>query len=149
MITVRKSLKTSVFNSGVSMVSDVNHNLKLDDEQRAERKELLALGLLDFGFLLKISEEITGHEFSKRIRDYSSASKAWEVAAAYDMASRPDYSLEQYKNLPDNVQKILEQYALNDATYEDCNKLIEELEKVGFTCDYGLCAECYDLRFQL
>ena len=90
MITVRKSLKTSVFNSGVSMVSDVNHNLKLDDEQRAERKELLALGLLDFGFLLKISEEITGHEFSKRIRDYSSASKAWEVAAAYDMASRPD-----------------------------------------------------------
>ena len=133
----------------MSLVSDLNHNHNLDSEQRAERSELLTLGMVDFGFLLKVNEEITGHEFSKRIRDYSSASKSWEIAAAYDMASRPDYSLEQYQNLPDNVQKILEQYALNDATYEDCDKLIEELEKVGFTCDYGLCAECYDLRVQL
>ena len=33
-----------------------------------------------------------------------------------------------------------------DNTYEDCRKLVDELESVGWTCDYYLDAEPYDLR---
>lgn len=53
---------------------------------------------------------------------------------------------EHYETLPKEVQVILDKYCIGDSTYEDCRKLVLELESVGYTCEYGLDAEPYELR---
>ena len=40
--------------------------------------------------------------------------------------------------LPKNVQKILEKNENMDLNYTSCRNLIDQLEAVGYTCDYGL-----------
>ena len=47
---------------------------------------------------------------------------------------------------PNEVQAILDKYSEMDNTYTNCGDLIDELESVGYTCDYGLDAEPYGLR---
>lgn len=48
--------------------------------------------------------------------------------------------------LPTEVQVIIEKYSDMDTTYENCQLLVDELEQVGYTCDYGLDGIPYDLR---
>ena len=48
--------------------------------------------------------------------------------------------------LPIEVQIILHKYYEMDDTYENCGNLVDELEQVGYTCDYYLDAEPFDLR---
>ena len=47
--------------------------------------------------------------------------------------------------LPKKVKKILKKFSLKSKTYENCSKLIKNLNKVGYSCDYGLDAEPYEL----
>lgn len=56
-----------------------------------------------------------------------------------------DY-LENYDLIPENIQTILSEHFNGDWNYEICKKLVENLEKVGWTCDFGLDAEPYDLK---
>jgi hypothetical protein len=51
-----------------------------------------------------------------------------------------------YDELPIEIQMILDKYVEMDFTYENCGNLIDELEVLGWTCEYGLDAEPYDLR---
>jgi hypothetical protein len=53
---------------------------------------------------------------------------------------------EYYETLPQEVQDIIEKYYDGVNTYDNCAKLIVELEKVGYTCDYGLDACPYGLK---
>jgi len=53
---------------------------------------------------------------------------------------------EHYETLPANVQRILEKYSKDNNSYPNCANLVIELETVGYTCDYGLDAEPYELR---
>jgi len=53
---------------------------------------------------------------------------------------------EQYEKLPQNVQDVLTKYEEGDFTYETCEALKNDLEAVGYTCDYGLDASPYDLK---
>ena len=54
---------------------------------------------------------------------------------------------EQYETLPNEVKKIIDKFDEEQLfTYTTCADLQEELEKVGWTCDYGLSAEPYDLK---
>jgi hypothetical protein len=48
--------------------------------------------------------------------------------------------------LPIEVQEILEKYSEMDNSYETCSELVRELNSVGYTCDYGLDAEPFELR---
>lgn len=49
--------------------------------------------------------------------------------------------------LPQNVNDIIERFAEeDDYSYESCDKLYDELYLVGYTFDYGLDAEPYNLR---
>ena len=48
--------------------------------------------------------------------------------------------------LPKEVQDIIEKHSEMDTTYENCNTLIQDLEKVGYTCDYGLDGVPYELK---
>lgn len=54
---------------------------------------------------------------------------------------------ESPKILPKKVREIISEYAeLYPLTYELCDSMIGELNKVGYTCSYGLDAEPYQLN---
>ena len=59
--------------------------------------------------------------------------------------SKIDY-FEHPNLLPVEVQEIITKYESETQCYITCNNLIKELESVGWTCDYGLSAEPYDLK---
>ena len=48
--------------------------------------------------------------------------------------------------IPDEIQTILQKYALDDCTYLNCLELQRELEHAGYTIDWGLDAEPFNLR---
>jgi len=49
--------------------------------------------------------------------------------------------------IPADVQEVLNKYETGDELdYQDYDNLIKDLELIGYTCDYGLDAEVYDLR---
>jgi len=52
---------------------------------------------------------------------------------------------EDYDNLPDEVKAVLDKYSTDTMTYEACATLVEKLEAIGYTCEYGLDAVPYDL----
>jgi hypothetical protein len=57
-----------------------------------------------------------------------------------------DY-FEYYEEIPEAVQQILETYD-EDAPngYAELNRLLEEVQQIGWTFDYGLDAEPFDLH---
>jgi hypothetical protein len=52
--------------------------------------------------------------------------------------------LENYELLPEPVQKVL--LSFEDCTYTECQRIISELEALGYTAEYDLSGELYDLR---
>ncbi len=53
---------------------------------------------------------------------------------------------EQFETLPQEVQDVLNEYWFAENDYDTCMDLVEHLEKVGYTCDYGLDAVPFNLR---
>jgi hypothetical protein len=55
---------------------------------------------------------------------------------------------EDYDNIPSNVQEVLDKYsdAFEDGDYRKLEKANNELNKIGYTFEYGLDGEAYDLR---
>jgi hypothetical protein len=53
---------------------------------------------------------------------------------------------EDYEDQPKEVKAILANYEMEDNDYETLQKLKAELESIGYTMDFGLDAEPYDLR---
>lgn len=51
-----------------------------------------------------------------------------------------------FEELPLNVQNIILEYAENEGSYESCAAMVESLNKIGYTCDYYLDAEPFNLR---
>ena len=57
-----------------------------------------------------------------------------------------DY-FEQYELLPQDVQDLVFEFGMkNEFTYKACKRLITELNKLGWTCDYDLSGEPFDLK---
>lgn len=50
------------------------------------------------------------------------------------------------ESLPKRVQKILSKYEESDLTYKKCEKLLAELEYTGYTFEYYLDAQPFNLR---
>lgn len=48
--------------------------------------------------------------------------------------------------LPDNVKNIIATITESQLTYADCQRYVERFEQTGFTCDYDLSGELYNLR---
>jgi hypothetical protein len=53
---------------------------------------------------------------------------------------------EDYDNLPQAVTAILESKDESLCSYEENNRMIDELAPLGYTFDYGLCGEPIDLQ---
>ena len=47
--------------------------------------------------------------------------------------------------LPADVKAVIEKFSELDTTYINCADLVQELNKVGYTCEYGLDASPYNL----
>lgn len=58
---------------------------------------------------------------------------------------KPDL-FEDFENLPKEVQKIITSFSGKEPDYDDCRAFVTELEKVGYTCDYGLDASPFNLH---
>lgn len=52
----------------------------------------------------------------------------------------------KWETLPQNVKDILDKYAECENDYESCANLVNELNAIGWTCEYYLDAEPYDIR---
>lgn len=50
------------------------------------------------------------------------------------------------ENLPIEVREIIFQFENSNLSYEDCKIFVCELEKVGYSCEYGLDASPYNLK---
>ena len=48
--------------------------------------------------------------------------------------------------IPAEVQELLKGWTPEMANYDTCQKLVDDLEKIGYTCSYGLDAIPYHLR---
>ena len=53
---------------------------------------------------------------------------------------------ECYEELPIEVQAVLDKFSECENDYENCGNLVDELENIGWTCDFYLDAEPYGLR---
>lgn len=54
--------------------------------------------------------------------------------------------LDDFDSLPIEVKEVLDIYCTGDNDYKNCKKLVKHLETIGYTCDYGLDGEPYNLR---
>ncbi len=53
---------------------------------------------------------------------------------------------EQYALLPDRVQKLITTHFDGNQDYTTCKVVLREMKKLGYTFDFGLDAEPYNLR---
>ena len=53
---------------------------------------------------------------------------------------------EQYETLPQEVKDIIDAFNEKENSYELCEDLINALEEVGYTCEYGLDAIPFNLE---
>ena len=54
--------------------------------------------------------------------------------------------LDNYDNLPKNVKSIFSTYDHNQEDYRQCSKIEKELNKIGYSIEWGLDASFYNLR---
>ena len=53
---------------------------------------------------------------------------------------------ESYEALPQNVKDIVDSWdEENNEKYKECARIVEELEAVGYTAEYGLCGEIHSV----
>lgn len=51
-----------------------------------------------------------------------------------------------FMELPIEVQEVLSKYTYEDFNYESCANLVDDLNSIGYTCEFGLSAEPFGLR---
>lgn len=87
--------------------------------------------------------ENTFKEFDRIVRDKFSSGKNYEQGGVVDL-------FENYETLPkkvrDTIDFYMQKYQDGDYTYEDSKRFLKEMQKQGYTFEYGLDNEPYDLR---
>ena len=52
---------------------------------------------------------------------------------------------ESYEALPQNIKDIVDSWDDNKDLYKECARIVDELEAVGYTAEYGLCGEIHSV----
>lgn len=53
---------------------------------------------------------------------------------------------EYYEDQPQELKEVLKPYEEHNPTYKSLEKILKEVEAIGFTFEYGLDANPYNLR---
>lgn len=79
--------------------------------------------------------------------DRSKRLKLWKGGKMYEDGGGIDL-FEDYKNIPSNVQEILDKYSqgFEDGDYAQLASAQKQLESIGYTFEYGLDGVAYNLR---
>ena len=59
-----------------------------------------------------------------------------------------DEDAKAYENFPPAVKAVVDSWDDNKNLYEECARIRYQLEEIGWTCDYGLSGEVYDVRLK-
>tara|TARA_R110001592_G_scaffold26895_3_gene100227 strand:+ start:2628 stop:5447 length:2820 start_codon:yes stop_codon:yes gene_type:complete len=93
---------------------------------------------------LKGGKDIEGNVYDDVNESLNEAVKrVTEKSFKYDPSI--DY-LEEYDLLPSEVNEIIDQFDFDGDLYKEAEKTIKKLEKVGWTADYGLDGDIFDLK---
>jgi len=57
-----------------------------------------------------------------------------------------DEDAKAYENFPPAVKAVVDSWDDNKNLYAECARIKYQLEEIGWTCDYGLSGEVYDVR---
>ena len=57
-----------------------------------------------------------------------------------------DEDAKAYENFPPEVKVVVDSWDDNKNLYEECARIKCQLEEIGWTCDYDLSGEVYDVR---
>lgn len=57
-----------------------------------------------------------------------------------------DEDARAYENFPPAVKAVVDSFNEDENPYEECARIKYQLEEIGWTCDYGLSGEVYDVR---
>jgi uncharacterized protein (UPF0254 family) len=91
-------------------------------------------------------------EFSNvKVFDEDGAEVDYMLEAKYEDGGDTDEGVdlfEDYDNIPEKVQKVLDKHsdAFENEDYKGLEKAKKDLEKIGYTFEYGLDGTAYDLR---
>lgn len=108
------------------------------------RKELESLKIKPF--MLPLERDLY---FSERnaLEVYEGALKGERFEYGGEMDDDEGVDLfEDYEDQPEEVSAILSKYEQEDNNYDTLNDLLAELNQIGYTFEFGLDAEPYDLR---
>ena len=79
------------------------------------------------------------NDFSKEKKLFGFFEEGGETEEGVDL-------FEDYDEIPDNVQEILQKYDFEEGDYRTLEKAKKDVEKVGYTFEYSLDGTAYDLR---
>lgn len=88
-------------------------------------------------------DDYTEKQWGKLIKDARSGKKVSKFAKGATVETADLF--EQYDKLPKKLVAIFDKYS-DDQTYENCEKMLKEIEPLGYTFEYGLDACPYDLK---
>jgi hypothetical protein len=130
----------------------VAHNHPTGNLQPSEADRQIARRIKEVGVLLQINALdfliITSNNGYYSFADNSEYAHGGIMAKGGDLFGDMEGVdlFEDYEDQPQEVQRILSKYDMEDYNYETLENLKAELEAIGYTMDYGLDAEPYDLR---
>ena len=130
----------------------VAHNHPTGNLQPSEADRQIARRIKEVGVLLQINALdfliITSNNGYYSFADNSEYAHGGIMAKGGDLFGDMEGVdlFEDYEDQPQEVQKILSKYEMEDFNYDVLQNLKAELEAIGYTMDFGLDAEPYDLR---
>ena len=126
----------------------VAHNHPTGNLQPSEADRQIARRIKEVGVLLQINALdfliITSNNGYYSFADNSEYAHGGMMADGGEIEGVDLF--EDYEDQPQEVQMILSKYEMEDNNYETLQNLKAELESIGYTMDFGLDAEPYDLR---
>jgi hypothetical protein len=126
----------------------VAHNHPTGNLQPSEADRQIGRRIKEVGVLLQINALdfliITSNNGYYSFADNSEYAHGGMMADGGDVEGVDLF--EDYEDQPQEVQRILSKYEMEDFNYDVLQNLKAELEAIGYTMDFGLDAEPYDLR---
>ena len=100
--------------------------------------------------LLNFIAENSDEEFDKAdlwdLAGETDSQLAGRVQSIIDYKEANSDLFDNYNELPQEVKNILDEFTENGPTYDNCEILVEKLNAVGYTCEYYLDAQPFNLK---